>query len=81
MLRKISVWNLGRMSYGKALRVQTQVANRIKELISQGDKPLGTVLLVEHDPVYTVGLRCKEYTPELELKLTRSLMCVMYKQL
>ncbi|XP_054277333.1 putative lipoyltransferase 2, mitochondrial [Macrosteles quadrilineatus] len=69
ILPHLSLWNLGRRSYKEALSIQNSVAAHIKTLISEDKTPSGTVLLVEHDPVYTVGLRTKQYTERDEEKL------------
>lgn len=71
MLRQLAVWNLGRMSYGDALKKQTLVATRVKELMNNDKSPLGVLLLVEHNPVYTIGLRTKLYSLQDQEKLLR----------
>uniref|UniRef100_A0A1B6LDI8 Octanoyl-[acyl-carrier-protein]:protein N-octanoyltransferase LIPT2, mitochondrial n=1 Tax=Graphocephala atropunctata TaxID=36148 RepID=A0A1B6LDI8_9HEMI len=71
MSRLMSVWDLGRMSYKDALNIQILAANHIKALVSEGKTPCGTLLLVEHNPVFTIGLRTKKYTLEDEEKLTK----------
>lgn len=50
------VRDLGRLSYGDALKEQEAIFNRILEAKRQGEPhDLNTLLLVEHDPVYTLG--------------------------
>merc|ERR1712212_1424266 len=50
--------NLGRMGYQPALELQKELVNNHFLSSSKND----IVLLVEHDPVYTVGLRDKTYS-------------------
>ena len=60
----VKVINLGLIRYEKALAIQR---NSVKNMISSdGDNVL---YLLEHNPVYTVGIRDKAYTMELENKL------------
>lgn len=48
--------DLGRMAYKDALAVQEDIFNRILSLKRDGaDHDENTLLLVEHDPVYTLG--------------------------
>ena len=44
--------NLGRMSYSSALKVQCSVVAEIK-----AKRSANKLLIVEHDPVYTTGVR------------------------
>uniref|UniRef100_A0A1B6HLI8 Octanoyl-[acyl-carrier-protein]:protein N-octanoyltransferase LIPT2, mitochondrial n=1 Tax=Homalodisca liturata TaxID=320908 RepID=A0A1B6HLI8_9HEMI len=71
MSRLMSVWDLGRMSYKDALTIQILTANHIKTLVSEGKTSCGTLLLVEHNPVFTIGLRTKQYSLADEEKLTK----------
>lgn len=71
MMRQLTVWNLGRMTYGDALKIQTLVANRVKELMNKNKSPLGILMLVEHNPVYTIGLRTKPYSHQDQEKLLK----------
>jgi lipoate-protein ligase B len=55
----IRVVNLGRMDYLRTLRIQHQLADRLKA-DRQREQPASNVLiLVEHPPVYTTGIRTK----------------------
>lgn len=79
MSQSISIRNLGRMSYNRALEVQNQLANQIKKSIEENNPQKGTILLVEHDPpVYTIGIRTKDYTIKDENNL-RNLGAEFYK--
>lgn len=54
--RAFHIKDLGRMSYADALTEQEAVFNHILEAKKQGERhDLNTLLLVEHDPVYTLG--------------------------
>ena len=70
MSKLINVLNLGRLDYSSCLRVQQFFV--AAHLNQSGPQVKNTILLVEHEPVYTVGLRRKDYT-EHELNKLRSL--------
>lgn len=59
----VAVRNLGRMSYGTAVRIMTDMAK--KKLLSSTNKNKieapDTLLMVEHNPVYTIGTRSSVY--------------------
>ncbi|XP_064455689.1 octanoyl-[acyl-carrier-protein]:protein N-octanoyltransferase LIPT2, mitochondrial-like [Ornithodoros turicata] len=59
---------LGRMGFSKAYNIQQAAASRLYEEISANPVVIdgNTLITVEHDPVYTVGIRSKEYTAEQE---------------
>lgn len=65
MDKLIKVWNVGHISYSKALYLQKLVAN----LHNKNIEVKNTLLCLEHPPVYTTGLRTKHYTDEEEAKL------------
>lgn len=64
---------LGRMAFAQAYQLQTRAARRLlEEVAGNGGAVAGnTVFVVEHDPVYTVGIRSKGYTSETEDTLRR----------
>ena len=66
MNRVIDVFNLGRMDYSKCLQLQKSLVEA--NLARLRDEPAATLtnklLLVEHSPVYTVGLRRQAYAPD-----------------
>lgn len=67
MSRVVNVLNIGRLNYKRSLSLQQIIANRILK----GDTKYENILiLTEHDPVYTLGLRTKNYTEAEERKLT-----------
>ena len=61
----IDVVRLGRIGYCSALKLQQSYRKR---LLDDADAH-NALLLLEHDPVYTIGLRSKEYSAELESRL------------
>jgi lipoate-protein ligase B len=69
------VW-AGRLSYGAGLTLQKSLINRHHEK-QRNDSPNSLVLL-EHNPVYTVGIRDKAYTQEEESRL-RALNAQFYR--
>ncbi|MBN3299167.1 LIPT2 lipoyltransferase, partial [Amia calva] len=68
----VQVVNLGRISYANSLQVQQQY---VRQQLDSLSRPLGqapnTLLLCEHPPVYTVGLRQATYPAEEERRLRR----------
>lgn len=65
MERLVKLWQVGKISYSKALNLQKQLANLHNKSQSLND----TLLCVEHPPVYTTGIRNKQYTADEEAKL------------
>jgi len=68
-MKTISVLRLGRLDYTKALAVQEKLVRRIKESVNEGKCGENTLILVEHPPVYTTGMRTQGYSEEEELRL------------
>lgn len=68
--RLVQVVNLGRMGFKEAEIVQKNYKqNHIDSLHGKIQSARDTLLLVEHDPVYTIGIRSKNYDEETEKKL------------
>ncbi|XP_042242436.1 putative lipoyltransferase 2, mitochondrial [Homarus americanus] len=67
--RIVYVSKLGRMRYLPAWDYQKNVAEKVRNNMKTGKEPGHTLLLVEHHPVYTIGIRQTEYTEELETQL------------
>jgi len=73
----VRVLNLGRMGYRQALRVQEKHHETLVNAVSSSagnketDHP-NTLILVEHEPVYTIGIRSGSY-PESEEKRLKAL--------
>ncbi|KAH8417548.1 hypothetical protein KR222_001713 [Zaprionus bogoriensis] len=62
----VTVVRAGRLGYAAGLRLQQQLA---KQDVSQPAEFRNFLLLLEHDPVYTIGIRTKGYTSEDEERL------------
>lgn len=60
MQNVIKIWNVGQINYQCALKLQQYLANLHYSNKNNSD----TLLLLEHPPVYTTGLRTKEYSEE-----------------
>ncbi|XP_014357878.2 putative lipoyltransferase 2, mitochondrial [Papilio machaon] len=68
----VKIWKLGLVSYDTALKIQQALAKRHFNAMRNGyNINNDTLLLVEHKPVYTVGIR--DETPEKEILRLRSL--------
>lgn len=68
----VKVWRLGLMSYDTALKIQLAVARKHLDAIMKGqDANFDPLLLVEHKPVFTVGIR--DDTPNEQIFRLRSL--------
>lgn len=59
----------GSVDYRRAWAVQRTLAAAVGESAQSGKDPRHTMLLLQHSPVYTVGLRSKEYTADEEARL------------
>lgn len=66
MDKLVKVWTVGRISYAGGLQLQKHVADLHRQ--KQGEEQ-NTILLLEHDPVYTIGIRRKDYSEEEEHRL------------
>ena len=60
----VSVLRLGTLGYGAALAVQNKLVARI-----QAGEGGSSLVVVQHPPVYTTGMRTKEYSEEEERRL------------
>lgn len=60
-------WFLGRVGYNRALHLQ----KKLVELNSRPENkcPAYTILMLEHSPVYTAGIRCEEYSSKYQEEL------------
>ncbi|XP_038209508.1 putative lipoyltransferase 2, mitochondrial [Zerene cesonia] len=68
----VKVWRLGLMSYDTALKIQMSIARKHLDSMMKGiDADYDTLLLVEHKPVYTVGIR--DDTPNDEVRRLKDL--------
>ena len=57
------------MKYQRTLTIQNLLVRRIQDTLSSDRESPNTLVLVEHFPVYTTGLRTKEYSQEQEERL------------
>lgn len=64
--RMVKILQAGRLSYGAGQRLQKILSDRHHQHLSES---ANTLVLLEHEPVYTVGIRNKMYTAEEEMKL------------
>ncbi|KAI5698018.1 hypothetical protein M8J76_016584 [Diaphorina citri] len=72
MTKQVQLVRLGLVSYSNGIKIQEHYVNKLKTLISKPSNHSGTLLLLEHKPVYTIGIRSlKEYDENLELKLNK----------
>ncbi|KAL2095916.1 hypothetical protein ACEWY4_008064 [Coilia grayii] len=62
----VRVVNLGRISYGQALQVQQK---HVRQHLDKSSEVPNTLLLCEHYPVYTIGIRQAPYPAKEEERL------------
>lgn len=65
----VKVWKLGLTSYDTAFKIQHALSRRHLDAMLKGhnqDVNYDTLLLVEHKPVYTVGIRDDTSKDEVE---------------
>ncbi|XP_058444580.1 putative lipoyltransferase 2, mitochondrial [Malaya genurostris] len=68
MSRLVHILRAGKLDYKKSLSLQSTISSIV---INNSTGPFQNVLiLTEHDPVYTIGIRTKDYGPEEEQRLT-----------
>jgi lipoyl(octanoyl) transferase len=69
-MKQVRLLKLGRMAFSDALAIQKGVHDSIiKSEHGDVSKRPNTLILVEHEPVYTVGIRTKGYDQKLESEL------------
>jgi len=64
--RTVRVLRLGQVGYQQAYQFQNYLVNKVKN-----DKEGNYLLLLQHTPVYTTGIRSKDYSEEEELRLMK----------
>ena len=67
----VSVLHLGRQNYRRALSVQTHLVGTVQSNIEAGRQSGNTLVVVEHCPVYTTGIRTREYSQAEEERLVQ----------
>lgn len=65
MLKLIKVWQVGRLSYKNGLALQKYLVT----LHQQNSQLANTLLCLEHPPVFTLGIRSKDYPQEVAKQL------------
>lgn len=65
----VKTWKLGKVDYGKGLKLQEQLSTLHNHSENTAQN---TLLCLEHFPVYTIGIRTKEYSEEEERKLKQT---------
>lgn len=72
-MRRVFVLNAGLMKYTDSLQLQQRVSTFMKQASSSttddSTSISGILILLEHYPVYTVGIRNKTYSAEMEQRL------------
>lgn len=68
MSRLVKIWKIDLLNYSLSLKLQKYLAN----LHQTNAKDPDTLLLLEHPPVYTIGIRRKDYTLEDEERLRKT---------
>lgn len=66
--RLIKLLKLGKMNYDSCLKLQIHLSESLKTTAINDS---GYLLIVEHDPVYTVGIRQQDYNSLLETDLKK----------
>lgn len=64
--RLVHVLKVGQLNYGESLKLQKSISDR---LIKGDEKFKNVLILTEHNPVYTIGIRTKNYSIDDEAKL------------
>lgn len=68
----LRIWKLGLMSFDTAMKIQIAMARKHLDALAKGlDSQNDTLLLLEHKPVFTIGIRDK--TSKEEIMKLRSL--------
>lgn len=61
----VKLLKLGRMQYDPCLKIQ----NQLSESLKASSNLCGYLIIVEHEPVYTIGIRQQDYDSKLEANL------------
>jgi len=64
--RTVRVLRLGQVGYQQAYQFQNYLVNKVKN-----DQEGSYLLLLQHTPVYTTGIRNKDYSEEEEFRLKK----------
>lgn len=74
--RIVHILRAGKLDYNRALALQHKIASQLEK--TKEDQFKNVLILTEHNPVYTIGLRSKVYS-EAEAERLRSLGAQFYK--
>lgn len=67
MNRLVNVWHVGTISYANGLKLQKYISDLHHNTSTNLVKD--TLLFLEHSPVYTIGIRTKNYSEADENRL------------
>lgn len=73
----VSVVNAGRLAYQQGLKLQQQLVDRHSDENVPQDKK-NSLILIEHNPVYTIGIRTAQY-PDNEIRRLEALGAEFHK--
>lgn len=65
MAKLVKVWHIDKISYGLGIKLQKHLAS----LHNKNTYINNTLLCLEHYPVYTTGIRTRQYTDAVAEKL------------
>lgn len=68
MSKIVHILRAGKLDYNKSLILQKSISDQIKT-IKDDSEFKNTLIITEHNPVYTIGIRTKNYTIQDEDKL------------
>jgi len=68
-MNTIKILRLGIVDYRKALTLQEHLVQHTKKRLKEGKDSSDYLVLLQHSPVYTTGMRTKDYTAEEEAYL------------
>jgi lipoate-protein ligase B len=58
----VNAFSLGRMKFSECLLIQKYLVSELIKSVAESNTRPGSILLVEHEPVYTIGIRRERYT-------------------
>lgn len=65
----VKILRFGALEYNRAYRVQEHLVNILKTGVENNKSHPNFLILLEHNPVYTTGIRTKEYSSDEEMYL------------
>lgn len=68
----VDIVKLGIIPYREALKIQVNLSKQLVKQCSNSDiQPINKLLILEHQPIYTIGIRSKSYSVEIEEDLKK----------